>query len=160
MKSFLLFFLFFSIFFSDAGPSLPAPEIEVKFIKEAQDYVGDIELAYHCTAELGQDRNRISVQRDVNMSCSAGICKNDNWFYKFNPCYSKESGNFLYKVGNSNFKMANGDFVFEEGRIYKISIDIDRNKAELISSSYCCFPLFLFLFISILTFKAGKQKCN
>ncbi len=156
-KFFIILFLFLSLSFADAGPSLPTPEVEVKFMKNGQDYTGGIELVYHCTTEL-KEGNRAMDLRDANMSCSAGVCKNDDWFYKFNPCYSGESGYFLYKTDNSNFKRAAGDFVFEEGRIYKMSIDIDSNKAEVVSSAFCCFPIFLFLSVGVLIFNTRGRE--
>ncbi|MBD3210230.1 hypothetical protein GF318_02510 [Candidatus Micrarchaeota archaeon] len=93
----------------DVGPPPDNPDITVALVEDNEPYDGYIELVFHCIEPVpdGQEGSPLA-EREVNFSCSGGVCTNAQWFYKFNPCFQDSSGYFKYRVKeNQNYRSSN-----------------------------------------------------
>ncbi|MBI5228242.1 hypothetical protein HY988_06645 [Candidatus Micrarchaeota archaeon] len=116
----LLVLLMASFVFADVGPPPPEPNIKVIFLKDQDYYQGNISLSYVCTLAPGPGP---TGEREVNFTCSKGVCTNDYWYYKFNPCYYPTRGRFAFTLddGQKRFGPESG---FTQGTwIVNISLD-------------------------------------
>ena len=145
MKKFVILFLALSISsvaFADMGPGPADPQIEVGFIKNNQPYTSDISLVYQCNVPL-RGAGPIAT-RTFDFTCSKGICKNDGWFYKFNPCFSS-NGSLRYMLPLQNsFTNFTETLEFREGGGYKLIMNLDKNS---LSSASTFTPLCPFSFV-------------
>jgi hypothetical protein len=123
-----------SFLFADVGPAPPKPNIEVGFVKDGSPYSGPVTLIYHCN-EADESSSPVG-QREVTFSCNKGTCRNDEWFYKFNPCYYPKDGYFKYKIGEGEFKQS-ANKNFNESGTYSTTIDADKGDFTISSKSSC-----------------------
>ena len=149
-----------SIASADIGPSPDAPDITIRFEEGNSTYFAITDLAYHCSVE---STNRTSPvdDREINMSCVAGLCKNDNWFYKLNPCYySSGYFSYLYNGKTINTEVEN----FSDSRTYDYTVDVASgkytSKVALPGEAYdvCCAPSFIVAGILGLAFVMRKHN--
>ena len=89
--------LMVSLSFADIGPGPDAPAITVTFTKGGEVYTAPISAVWHCNAPvIGNDTESGAVgQRNVDLSCQMGVCKNQYWYYKLNPCFDASDGYLL-----------------------------------------------------------------
>lgn len=96
--------IFSSLVFADIGPGPAKPVISIKVFGGQQPYNGYLEMVFHCN-EPGEEADNTIGEREVTLSCSNGACTNDQWFYKFNPCFSDSGGYLKYKTSeNQNYR--------------------------------------------------------
>lgn len=145
-----------SFVFADLGPAPPSPDVTVKIIQNGEQYTGPMELVYHCNEPARTNgSNNIIEKRDIEFACSKGICKNDAWLYKFNPCFYPKSGYFRYSINKNEYAVANktlaGEVGFKDGGTYKITMDLDKG-VQNVESSAPCLPFFGFFGLLIALF--------
>ena len=143
MKRLLLMLLLFGLVFSDIGPSPPRPSITLRFLLFDKEYTGPISVVYFCGHENRSDTSIID-KTVVNFTCNKGVCTNEEWFYKLNPCFYPRSGHFEIRMGDSDaiFRVDQKKPIDKEGS-YEFTIDL--NKQSITQEKYCTFPLLLIL---------------
>ncbi|MBU0532047.1 hypothetical protein KKB44_00990 [Candidatus Micrarchaeota archaeon] len=123
MRSPVIFLLLGTLVFADIGPSPSQPPLTVIFTQNSQVYDGPITLLYHCSLPVLPNSGGPMSDREVNMSCSQGVCTNDFWFYKFNPCFDNGEGYFSYQTSNQQFRSTNPISFNDSGALVTIDID-------------------------------------
>ncbi|MEM4166228.1 MAG: hypothetical protein QW255_02605 [Candidatus Bilamarchaeaceae archaeon] len=144
MKKIFLFLLFFSLLFADIGPSPEKPRIKITFIKNGDPYIGDVSLVYICAEEGGSESSAIGT-RQVQFSCNKGVCENEEWFYKFNPCYYPKKGFFIVKTLDKTYNISHDAQL--TSHTYNIVIDLDKGEFHKFYSSFCFSSPFILLTI-------------
>ena len=129
-------FLLFSFALADVGPSPPKPEITVTFLINGSTYAGPVELAYVC-AEQGSGSSPVDT-RETAFTCENGVCRNEMWFYKFNPCYYPKSGYFRYSfAGGANHTTLTA-FAFDAAGTYTVELNVDSGTGKTATSTGMC----------------------
>jgi len=131
--SFVLFALLASgIALADVGPAPAKPEITVTFHKGGTPYTGEISAMYRCWDDIAAEDGPMG-QTDVGLSCSGGMCTNDEWSYEFNPCYYPTSGEIIFQLDGGEPLKAEGELAFPEGERYSVLVDVDKGQASVSS---------------------------
>lgn len=154
MKYALLLLLLCSAAFADVGPGPAKPDITVTFTKGGAPYSGDATLVFHCLENVSG--SGAVGENEVAFTCSSGVCRNENWFYKFNPCFHPSRGYFMYATGGDAL-VRSSEVSFEQGG-WNVVIDADTGEASqsLEQRFTCPFPLMVLASLSILAFRAGS----
>jgi hypothetical protein len=148
----------FSASSADIGPSPEAPKITIRFEEQGATYFDITNLTYHCSeAETG--RSSPVDDREINMSCIAGLCKNDMWFYKLNPCFHS-SGHFSYEYNGLRIMTEVEDF--SDKRTYDYTVDVESGQ---FTSKYAfpeepfgtCGPTFMLAGMLGIAFVLGRR---
>lgn len=145
----MAFLVFSSLVFADVGPSPSAPDITVTFTRGGEAYTGPITLTYHCYADvIGDDTGSPMADREVEFSCASGVCTNEQWFYKLNPCFFPDSGYFEYGIEGTYYVTA-GDISFGESA-YNIVINADTGETATTTSAIStdCWPIFVIMIVA------------
>ena len=107
--------------FADVGPGPAKPDITVTFTKGGAPYSGDTILVFHCLENVSG--SGAVGENEVAFTCSSGVCRNENWFYKFNPCFHPEKGYFMYAAGGDALVRSSEVSFSESGRDIVINAD-------------------------------------
>jgi len=127
-----------AICFADAGPGPPQPEITVKFTKNGAPYTEEARAIFHC-GEVPLEGTSPMAPRDMELTCSDGICKNERWFYKFNPCFYAKNGSIKYILGGGDaFQTTDENIGFPEGKAYEITIGSENGGYQTNESAKLC----------------------
>ncbi len=157
VAAFLLFIG--QLFFADAGPG-PAPvDFTVDLMKEGKPYVGEAEMAYLCSNATERGLSRGVEPGDVALKCTAGKCINEEWYYKFNPCfYSK--GRLEAKVEGQT--VTSEEVSLESGGSYSFNFDVETGEIKQTNYSPPCLPIGLLVlaFAAALFAKAKVSECR
>ncbi|MCX8199992.1 MAG: hypothetical protein N3G76_00820 [Candidatus Micrarchaeota archaeon] len=116
--------LVMGIVFADVGPTAPRPQITVSLVKGGNPYTGSAEVEFVCLEE-GPESDSPVGKRVARLACNKGICTNEDWFYKLNPCYAPGQGKFRYKLGEWETYKETGLFDFSRPGQYKVAVDVD-----------------------------------
>lgn len=124
--------------FADAGPGPTQPDITVRFTKNGAPYTGEARAIFHC-GEAPLEGTSPMAPREMELACSDGICKNDRWFYKFNPCFYAKSGSINYVLGGGDaFQTTDDGIGFPEGKAYEITIESEDGRYKANESAKLC----------------------
>jgi hypothetical protein len=133
MKAMMVFLMLAAcpLAFADIGPGPETPEITVTFTKDGDVYTGPLSVMWRCNEPaIGNDTESGAVgQRIVHLSCQMGVCTNENWFYKFNPCFGADDGHIRYKTADQADYSSTGTLSFGP---YggSLTIDIDTGQVS------------------------------
>lgn len=163
MRAIIVFFgvlLLLPLVNADVGPGPDAPEITIRFEKTNATYFGIQSLVYHCN-ETDTGRASPVDTRKINMTCKEGVCTNDLWFYKLNPCFYS-SGYFSYAYKGKTMKTEWMNFT--DSRAFDYTIDV--GSGEITSSiaipkemyDICCAPSFILPVFLGLAFLMGGRN--
>jgi len=121
MRFIFLLLVLCAVAFADVGPGPAKPDITVTFTKGGVPYGTDATLVFHCLENVSGEG---AVGEDeITFTCSAGVCRDDYWFYKFNPCFNANRGYFTYALEGDALKNSS-EFAFTEtGRDIVINAD-------------------------------------
>ncbi len=119
--------LFTTISFADVGPSPDPPSLVVTFTKNNQIYDGEINLNYVCNIAPTNDGSPVG-EREVVFSCTAGLCTNEYWFYKFNPCFDSGDGYFKYQEAGKEYAQTEDISFGNNGARFEINLDTGEIK--------------------------------
>ncbi|MBU0590606.1 hypothetical protein KKF81_00560 [Candidatus Micrarchaeota archaeon] len=147
-KILILILLVCSLAFADVGPSPDPPQLIVTFTKSNLTYDGPVELIYHCNL-LSDDSSPIG-EREVELSCNAGLCTNPEWFYKLNPCFDHGGGQFLYKESGSVYSETTIVSFDNRGARFEINLDtgeINQFPHDNGPDNLSCFGVSAFIFL-------------
>ena len=147
----IMIFAFMGIAFADVGPAPPAPNIEVSLFKNGALYTDEASVAFHCVSLEPEGESPVG-NRDVNLTCSNGICKNEDWFYKFNPCYTPDNGVLRYKLKGWDSYKETGSFNFSNPVKYEIVLDVDNGNYTTTSKTGCLGMIALAGIVGLLAF--------
>ena len=125
----IMIFAFMGIAFADVGPPPPGPEISLSLFKNGALYADDATVEFVCLDLIPASDSPVG-ERVVNLTCVKGICTNDQWFYKFNPCYKPASGKFRYKLNDWTEYKETGLFDFSQPGKYNIILDVDKGTSS------------------------------
>ncbi|MEM4366830.1 MAG: hypothetical protein QW035_01720 [Candidatus Anstonellales archaeon] len=125
MKALLLVLVLLAPAFADIRPGPQKPEIEMKLVKNGQPYKGEVKVTYLCSEQEGRGSDSPVAPYDVELSCSEGKCTNEEWYYKFNPCYYSK-GSFLIETPDGPLTTKEMDFT--KGQKYSLEIDVENNS--------------------------------
>ncbi|MEW6034992.1 MAG: hypothetical protein AB1529_00125 [Candidatus Micrarchaeota archaeon] len=141
--AFLALVLALPLAFADAGPSPPPPKVVVHMVSGGQPEASVTSITYHCMDTTETDTSNAVEPYPLNLSCSGGTCTNEEWYYKFNPCFAFPEGYFSYEYGGNTVRT--GSFNFSDSfDNYDITIDAPSGQIQgKIGSSGC--PLSLIL---------------
>ncbi|MFH1221724.1 MAG: hypothetical protein V1492_01430 [Candidatus Micrarchaeota archaeon] len=145
----VLLILVASVAFADVGPAPEKPEITVTFLKGEKSYISEISLVYHCLAP--NEAASPVGDRNATFSCSKGVCKNSQWYYKFNPCFYPEDGYFIYTVGGVENRV-NGSGRFNATGEYNVIVNMDNNEITSTTHVNCGPSLVLLAAIGVFAF--------
>ena len=134
-----------SVAFADVGPGPAKPDITVRFMKGDEPYVGEVTAMFRCW-DTTEESEGIMGETDVKLSCNAGVCNNEQWFYKFNPCFYPETGEIIYEVGGNGYTTG-GVVSFPNPNKYEVTLDVDSgealvNEMDLENGLGCPLPMF------------------
>jgi hypothetical protein len=117
--------------FADIGPSPANPDITVTFTKGGEVFTAPLSVVWRCNEPLyGDDNENSSMgQRNVALACQMGVCTNENWYYKLNPCFDASDGYLLYKEATESTHRKTGSISFEEGG-GSMTVDLDTDKVS------------------------------
>ncbi|MDD5337214.1 MAG: hypothetical protein PHS02_01905 [Candidatus ainarchaeum sp.] len=144
----LIIILAGAVIFADAGPSPPKPSITVNLFRSGAPYTGQAELMFVCALENASDSP--IGQREINMTCSNGKCTNQEWFYKFNPCYYPDVGYFTYRLPGENYSIPKNVFSFNESVVYEVKLDVGTGDSSVAVKGPVC-PLSLAILFVLVT---------
>lgn len=107
--------------FADIGPAPPAPSVAVHLVRDGQPETSVANITYHCLGAETYGGGAVEpAARDFG--CSGGTCTNDNWYYKFNRCYTFPEGHFSYELDGRTVTTGNVSFD-RDYLFYSITID-------------------------------------
>lgn len=150
MKKLLFALLLLGLVFSDIGPAPLKPSITLHFLLFGKPYTGPISVVYFCgNSTTKENHTNIVEQTMVNFTCNKGVCTNEEWFYKLNPCFYPKKGYFEIRMGDSDaiIKVEQKKPI-EKGGCYVFTIDL--NRQSIIEDKYCIFSSFLISVVILL----------
>ncbi len=122
----LVCILFVSLAFADVGPPPSHATVLVYMQKNGAPYTSMDSITYHCDGSNSTDNGSVT-QKLINLSCTAGVCDNSNWFYKFNPCYLS-SGFFSYEYEGR--MMETGTVDLTDTGTHSITVDVETGNMQ------------------------------
>ena len=150
MKKIILFMLivFLGFALADAGPGPVAPSITLKFIQDGKAYSGGVDASYIC--DIPDNSTGVSPVsgREMNLTCTNGVCRNDAWFYKFNPCFYSESGHLKYDISGKDGVGRTGNMNFSTADFYEVTVNLDDNSVTKKTSKNWAHEVCPFVFIA------------
>jgi len=124
------------VIFADIGPGPATPDITIRFMDNGTPYEGEISAIFHCSEPAISGSSPLA-DRDIELVCDKGVCHNDNWFYKFNPCFYPKTGRVMYGVGGDAIIPSEG-MAFTEGKAYEVKVDVGTGKVSQDSGLKIC----------------------
>jgi hypothetical protein len=122
---------------ADVGPSPAPPTVVVHLVKEGQPASSVAQITYHCMGTDERNETGAVSPYPVNLSCSGGTCTNDQqWYYKFNPCFSFPRGYFTYEYDGKQIRSEDWD-LNKSYEKYDITIDAPTGQISGNSGSSC-----------------------
>lgn len=117
-----------SVSFADIGPGPDAPDITVTFTKGGEAFTAPLSVVWRCNEPVyGNDTEEGAVgQRNVELACQMGVCTNENWYYKLNPCFDASDGYLLYKEATEQDYRKSGSISFPQGG-GSVAVDLDTD---------------------------------
>ncbi len=159
-KTVFLLLLLFGVLFADIGPSPEPPQVSIQLTEAGNPYSGSISISYVCSVPNENSDTGPMGQRAIELSCSNGICTNEGWFYKLNPCFSGSQGYFSYEWKEDN--MSTDDFALQSSNEY--GFELELSDASLASrppkkkeAGFCLAPGLLAIFLLGLVFTRSWQ---
>lgn len=145
MKKLLLMLLLLGLVFSDIGPAPAKPSITLHFLLFGKEYTGPISVVYFCGNSTREESSANPVEQTmVNFTCHKGVCTNEDWFYKLNPCFYPKSGHFEIRMGDSDAIIrVDQKKPIDKGGSYEFTIDL--NEQSIKEYKYCAFSSLLIL---------------
>lgn len=107
--------------FADVGPPQTPPSVTVHMVQNGLPETSITNITYHCLGVENEGASPVDPS-PTRLDCSNGTCTNDNWYYKFNPCFMFPTGYFSYEFGGKRIKTENVSFD-REYSAYDITID-------------------------------------
>jgi hypothetical protein len=92
----LLALLVLPLAHADVGPSPSPPKVTVHLVTNGQPETRVSAIMYHCMGTDTTDPASPVEPHVVEMVCTSGTCTNDEWYYKFSPCFTFPEGYFSY----------------------------------------------------------------
>ncbi len=151
----LLALLVLPLAHADVGPSPAPPKVTVHLTEGGQFATSITQLTYHCLGTDERNESGAVTPYPVNFSCSGGTCTNDQqWYYKFNPCFGFPDGYFTYQYGGSEVRTEDLSALFggsERKNTYYVEIEASTGqlKSGSVSDDGSC-PLTMILLPAIL----------
>ncbi len=152
-----------SVAFADVAPAPDHPDIYVYLDKGGIPYGAISSITYHCEGSNSTDTGSVS-QKLINLTCISGVCNNDLWFYKFNPCYLS-SGFFSYDYNGVRKETRMLDL--NGTGTYTINVEVETGSTQVHYNNpppgppepnpfYGCLPFFLLPLLLAAAVRAGK----
>lgn len=92
----LLAILVLPLVHADVGPAPSPPKVTVHLVTNNQPETRVSAITYHCMGTDVTDPASPVEPHVVEFACSGGTCTNDEWYYKFSPCFGFPEGFFSY----------------------------------------------------------------
>jgi hypothetical protein len=129
--------------FADAGPSPAPPKVIVHLVKNGQPEASVTEITYHCMGTADTNTSNAVEPYPVKFACSGGKCTNEEWYYKFNPCFSFPEGYFSYVLDGKAVRT--GTFnTTDKYDNYEMTIDAPTGQVtSSVGTSGSCLPALL-----------------
>ncbi|MFH1785470.1 MAG: hypothetical protein ABH842_03495 [Candidatus Micrarchaeota archaeon] len=150
MKNILVWFLvcgfFMSLVHADIGPAPSPPAVKVYLVKtDGTPETSIMWITYHCMGVENADSSTMAIY-PVNFSCVDGLCTNDDeWYYKFNPCFDFPQGYFSYELNGAQKRTENfeTDSSYDN---YELTFNVETGKKTgSYSTSGWCTTAFILL---------------
>jgi len=160
MIIFVVAFLFVvSLASADVGPGPEKPDIIIRLTKNDSLYGGISSITYHCNGSLSPATGAVEMGT-INLSCTNGICKNDNWYYKFNPCFYS-SGYFSYEYDGKAYQTEWLNLSDSRKYDYKVDVETGAFTSQIAVPKWVydiCFGSALILPLAVLgAFATGRN---
>lgn len=157
----IMLLVFSLLVFADVGPISGYTSITVTFTKDSQAYTGPVSVIYHCQdPEVSPGEGPVDTV-EVELSCSSGVCRNDNWFNRLNPCYDSKRGFLKYKTPDDPAYLSTG-LVYPEGSSAAFNIDLDSSEVTEHGGvdGLACAPSFLFAALAVLILNVEAREIH
>jgi len=146
----------FSFAHADIGPGPSKPDITIWMQEDGATHTEIDQITYHCNGTDNRGTGSVEISA-IDLSCVKGACRNDNWYYKFNPCFYS-SGYIGYLVNGESKKSEWVDF--SQAKKYDLVLDVNTGKFKEIEPEPACLggfilPMF-FIGAAVCTF-LGKE---
>ena len=136
------------------------PDVTVHMQVNGSPDIRITKITYHCEGSNNTATGAVT-QRMIDLPCSNGKCSNTNneWFYRFNPCFDFHSGFFSYGLDGKELRTKSVNFP-ERGKSYDITIESESGtvkSAKKSNNEYLCASAFLIPFIIFAAFASVRK---
>jgi hypothetical protein len=133
----LIFLISFT--YADVGPGPTKPDITIWMQENGSTHTEIDQITYHCNGTDNRGTGAVEISA-IDFTCVKGACKNNNWYYKFNPCFYS-SGYIGYTVNGESKKSEWIDF--SEAKQYTYNLDVVTGKFMAIEPEPACLGGFI-----------------
>ena len=129
----------FTLAHADIGPGPSKPEITIWMQEDGATHTEIDQITYHCNGTDNRGTGSVEISA-IDLACVKGACRNDNWYYKFNPCFYS-SGYFSYNVSGEEKK---SEWIgFPDAKKYEFALDVVTGKFKAIEPEPACLGGFI-----------------